>query len=199
VDSHFFETIMTTYTKKKVISLCKKLIKKCSFNSGADAENLCHLAYRLFTYGHINEVLNICKATHNASFPGKGAYRVWEFILSIWGLEVYLLKESGKDEEAKQRIEAMDTIWKTNIHSYLTDEKKVTMEIGRRSRFLYQDILLTNKISSSSDTISNEYRFIALFKMIGYGATGLFPDLTNHWTELKLDINSYISILSTIK
>jgi len=31
-----FESIMNSCPRKKVVSLCKKLIKKCSFNSGED-------------------------------------------------------------------------------------------------------------------------------------------------------------------
>lgn len=52
-----FESIEARHTEKKIISLCKKLIKKCSFNSGADARNLCELAYWLYVYGYEDDVL----------------------------------------------------------------------------------------------------------------------------------------------
>jgi len=35
-----FEEIMERYNDKKIKSLCKKLIKKCSFGSGVDAAYL---------------------------------------------------------------------------------------------------------------------------------------------------------------
>ena len=56
-----FESIMNSCPRKKVVSLCKKLIKKCSFNSGEDARNLCSLGYRLFIYGHIDEALAVSR------------------------------------------------------------------------------------------------------------------------------------------
>ena len=98
-----FESIMNSCPQKKVASLCKKLIKKCSFNSGTDAENLCHLAYRLFVYGYIEEALAVCRYTHDVPFPGKGAFNVWTFILCLWGLEVFILKTQEKYKEADVR------------------------------------------------------------------------------------------------
>src|SRR5699024_1144330 len=91
-----FESIMNSCPRKKVVSLCKKLIKKCSFNSGEDARNLCSLGYRLFIYGHIDEALAVSRYTHNVPFPGRGVFNVWTFILCLWGLEVFILKAQGK-------------------------------------------------------------------------------------------------------
>lgn len=99
-----FESIMNSCPRKKVVSLCKKLIKKCSFNSGEDARNLCSLGYRLFIYGHIDEALAVSRYTHNVPFPGRGVFNVWTFILCLWGLEVFILKAQGKYEEADVRI-----------------------------------------------------------------------------------------------
>ena len=73
-----FESIMNSCPRKKVVSLCKKLIKKCSFNSGEDARNLCSLGYRLFIYGHIDEALAVSRYTHNVPFP------VSIFFILLW-------------------------------------------------------------------------------------------------------------------
>lgn len=105
-----FESIMNSCPRKKVVSLCKKLIKKCSFNSGEDARNLCSLGYRLFIYGHIDEALAVSRYTHNVPFPGRGVFNVWTFILCLWGLEVFILKAQGKYEEADVRIKSIDYI-----------------------------------------------------------------------------------------
>ena len=47
-NQELFESIQMGHKEKKVLSLSKKLVKKCSFNRGSDVENLCHLAYAFF-------------------------------------------------------------------------------------------------------------------------------------------------------
>lgn len=84
-----FEEIMERYSDKKIISLCKKLNKKCSFGSGVDAAYLCELAYRLYVMGAKEDALRVCEFT-NINIPNKVNYRVWDFILLIWGLEAYI-------------------------------------------------------------------------------------------------------------
>lgn len=64
--------------------------------------------------------------------------------------------------------------------------------------FTYPDVLRRKNIDEDSH-YANECRFTALFKMIGYGATGLYPNLSAHWEELQQDINNYVSILSKEK
>lgn len=44
-NQELFESIQNNHKEKKIISLSKKLIKKCSFDSGSDIDNLCRLAY----------------------------------------------------------------------------------------------------------------------------------------------------------
>lgn len=194
-----FESIMNSCPKKKVMSLCKKLIKKCSFNSGTDAENLCHLAYRLFVYGYIEEALAVCRYTHDVTFPGKGGFNVWDFILFIWGLEVFLLQKEERYEEANRRVKEIDYIHiqPVNLICETPEEcRKFANELYQR--FCYPDVLERKKIEESKQD-ANDYRFIALFHMIGYGATGLYPSLSAHWEELQKNINNYVSILSKEK
>ncbi len=200
MDNAFFETIINNYSQKKIVSLCKKLIKKCSFGSMQDVWNLNDLAYWLFIYGYKKEALSLAQFTHDIPFPGKSAFNVWDFILTLWGLEVHILKEIGNTKEADIRIKAMDTIWMTPIGIFDTKEKQKKKEYSRRSRFLYPDILENNKIgSSTSIRDANQWRFIALKRMIGYSSTDLFPNLKEHYQQLSCDIAEYISILSNIK
>lgn len=194
-----FESIMNSCPKKKVVSLCKKLIKKCSFNSGADAENLCHLGYRLFVYGYIEEALAVCRYTHDVPFPGKGVFNVWDFILFIWGLEVFILKLNGNIESVEQRIEKIDYIYVQPVNSiFNTPEECRKFADKRYLNLAYPDILFQEKIEEC-EQYANDWRFIALFRMIGYGATGLYPNLSAHWNELQQDIDRYVSILSQEK
>lgn len=197
-----FESIMNSCPRKKVVSLCKKLIKKCSFNSGEDARNLCSLGYRLFIYGYIDEALAVSRYTHNVPFPGRGVFNVWTFILCLWGLEVFILKAQGKYEEADVRIKEIDHIHIQPIGLRINE----TAEECRKHadelylRFAYPDVLRRKDIEEEKSLhFANEWRFTALFKMIGYGATGLYPNLSAHWEELQQDINNYVSILSKEK
>lgn len=195
--NQIFIDIKDTCPHKKTQSLCNKLLRKCSFNSGKDIENLCHLAYHLYVYGQEDIALKVSAYTHDTPFPGKGGYRVWDFILYIWGLEVFILKNRGQDIEASKRILAMDAIWMTHIPgSAFPPEKHMQFEIARRGRFTYPEILHSEDIADASSVRSaNEWRFCALFKMIGYGSTNLFPDLVKHWDPLEEHICSYISVL----
>ena len=104
-----FESIMNSCPRKKVVSLCKKLIKKCSFNSGEDARNLCSLGYRLFIYGHIDEALAVSRYTHNVPFPGRGVFNVWTFILCLWGLEVFISMHNRLLTKAQKKVEKTQT------------------------------------------------------------------------------------------
>lgn len=194
-----FESIMNSCPQKKVVSLCKKLIKKCSFNSGADAENLCHLAYRLFVYGYIEEALAVCRYTHDAPFPGKGIFNVWDFILFIWGLEVFLLQKQERNEEANARVNEIDNIHMQPVNAIFNIPEKCRKFANELyQRVSYPDVLEYEKIEKS-EQYANNYRFIALFDMIGYGATGLYPNLSEHWEDLQQDINNYVAILSKEK
>lgn len=64
--------------------------------------------------------------------------------------------------------------------------------------FAIQMCWIVKKIEES-EQYANDYRFTALFPMIGYGSTGLYPNLSTHWEELQQDINNYVSILSKEK
>lgn len=182
--------------------MCKKLIKKCSFNSGTDAENFCHLAYRLFVYGYIEEALAVCRYTHDVPFPGKGAFNVWTFILCLWGLEVFILKTQEKYKEVDVRTKEIDHIHIQPIGIRLNDSAEKCRKDADKLylTFTYPDVLFCKEIEEARSLNSaNEWRFIALFEMIGYGATGLYPNLSAHWEELQQDINNYVSILSKEK
>lgn len=188
-----FESIEARHTEKKIISLCKKLIKKCSFNSGADARNLCELAYWLYVYGYEDDVLLVCEITHDIEFPGKGGFNVWDFILFMWGLEAHILKECAQIEKANERIKKMDEIC-------MLSAKSAEQEALRRSRFTIFECAYKEKIANAASISSaNEWRFLALFRLIGYGATGLFPCLQKEKGAVDELVKEYIERLKQIK
>lgn len=191
----FDEILKKHEDKKRVAALCKKLIEKCSFNSGSDAEMLCQLAYWCYIYGDEDSALAISAYTHNAPFPGKAAFNVWTFILDIWGLECYIDQKNGRIEALQERAAEIDRIRRTPIGDR-TAESVSALENKIRARTRYEDVTCRDKIDhASSETLANQYRFAALFSMIGWGATGHYPDLNLHHEELEKDIENYISTL----
>ena len=185
-NQELFESIKNKHEEKIISSLCNKLIKKCSFNSGSNIQNLCHLAYWLFVFGYDEDVLLLCEITHDVEFPGKGGFNVWDFILYIWGLEVHILKKKTCFDKADERIKKMDEIW-------LMPPQKIEHEIARRNGVTISHCSREKEIATA--TSADKWRFIALFKLIGYGATGLFPDLNNQQSVVDELVEEYIQIL----
>lgn len=188
-----FEEILNNHKEKNVISYSKKLIKKCSFNSGECARNLCNLTYWLYVYGYEDEVINLCEMTHDVEFPGKGKFNVWDYLLPMWGLEVYILKKNGKKEEAKDRIRIMDNYWRS---SPLSEQA----ETERRNRFTYEYVAKQDKISNETSKVyANSSRILALTHLIGLTYTGLYPKLWESKELVDKTIDDYISILKEEK
>lgn len=188
-NQELFETIQARHTEKPIVSMCKKLIKKCSFNSGADIQNLCHLAYWLYVYGYEDDALLVCETTHDADYPGKGGFNVWDFIMYMWGLEAHILKRRNLTEKADERIKKMDAIW-------LLPPAVAAHEEIRRGRFTIESCSYEKEISSAlSSSAANRWRFLALFKLIGYGTTGLFTNLEAKRSAVNELVEQYIAVL----
>lgn len=194
--TELFETIMEQCPQKKVISLCKKLIKKCSFKSGADCENLCHLAYWLYIYGQPALSMKCIQLTHNVPFDKN--FNTWTFIHAMWGLEIRLLKQNGQNTEA-QKI--ADTIDKHHLTPGKIDtpERMPQKEEKRRLRFTYESVTNQEKIEAhlqnNNINSANAWRFTALFKMIGNTETGLYPLLNKRKQDIEITIGEYTAAL----
>ena len=63
-------SIMAAVNKKKVQSYCKKILKKCSFKSKNDLDNVIILATWLYIYGYYDEAVSICDALSCITFDG---------------------------------------------------------------------------------------------------------------------------------
>ena len=186
-----FEEIMESHKEKKIISLCKKLIKKCSFTSGADATNLCELAYWLYVVGDSEDALRVCELT-NIDIPAKINY-------NVWGLEAHIYNENGKTADKEFRVEQMKKVWSTPKNSNDTEEKAwafMQKILNRQTFELVCDIKEIEENEAAGDKKSaDSYRFIALYSMISYGITGFCPDLVDKGEKLNEKIREYIGCL----
>ena len=193
-----FEEIMESHKEKKIISLCKKIIKKCSFTSGADATNLCELAYWLYVVGDSENALKVCELT-NIDIPTKINYNVWDFILYIWGLEAHIYNEKGKTADKEFRVEQMKKVWSTPKNSNDTEEKAWAFMQKILNRQTFESVCNVKEIeeneAAGDKKSADSYRFIALYSMISYGITGFCPDLVKNNDKLKTKIREYIGCL----
>ena len=193
-----FEEILESHKEKKIISLCKKMIKKCSFTSGADATNLCELAYWLYVVGDSENALKVCELT-NIDIPAKINYNVWDFILYIWGLEAHIYNEKGKTADKEFRVEQMKKVWSTPKNSNDTEEKAWAFMQKILNRQTFESVCNVKEIeeneAAGDKKSADSYRFIALYSMISYGITGFCPDLVKNNDKLKTKIREYIGCL----
>lgn len=200
MESNIFNQIMETCPEKKVVSRCNKLSKKSKLTSGAVASTLTELGYWLYVYGHIDEAIKVCEFSHlDDPKPDKVNYNVWDFILRLWGLEAYIYRKQGEEEKCAERISAMERIWTIPNGIFDTAEKQMAQNKRIRDDLTYEDAINKDKVEeyveSGNKSWANDYRFTALYRMIGYGVTGLYPHLEEHKEELEQTIESYIQLL----
>lgn len=185
----------------KVLRLSKKLATKCSFKSGADMENLCHLSYWLYIYGQPELALAIITPTHALAFDGN--YRVWTFIHLMWGLECRILRESGQETVAEERSKQIDDMLLTPNKLMSTRKEMESFEKKRRTRFTYPDIgdveKVNERLEAGKPKEANEWRFVGLLRLIGYTETGLFPPLNEQRAEIEACIQDYMQALAHAK
>lgn len=200
MENNIFEQIMEICSEKKVVSRCKKLSKKSKLTSGAVAGTLTELGYWLYVYGHIAEAIKVCEFSHiEEPKPGKVNYNIWDFVLWLWGLEAYIYRKQNAEERCNERIVAMKRVWSIPSGIFDTTEKISAHNRSIRNSLTYEDAINKNKIEEQLESNSKlgaaEYRFTALFHMIGYGVTGLYPHLEEHKAELEELIEQYIQFL----
>ena len=200
LDISIFEDIMKNCTEKKVVSRCKKLIKKSALTNMATAAALSELAYWLYIYGHEEAALQVCAFSHiKEPEPNKINYNVWSFILYVWGLEVYICRKRGEEEKAAERVAAMERIWATPSGKWNTPEIAAAQYKLIRSCLSFDDAANREKVEDAlaekRTSTANDYRFTALYNLIGNGATGLFPQLEERKDDVEKVITEYIQAL----
>jgi hypothetical protein len=201
LNTAIFEKFKEKSQKKKVQSLCNKLIKKCSFGSGADCENLCHLSYWLYIYGEEELAMECVALTHDVSF--KHDYAVWTFIHAMRGLEIRILRSRGEGARADLIAKQIDTQLLTPTKLIPTEEGRAKKEGKRRLRFTYENAIrkeeIENHVNEGNKIRANAWRLVALLGMIGDTETGLYPLLNEARADIEEKIQEYISELALVK
>lgn len=199
MESSIFEQIKETCPERKVVSRCNNLLKKSRLTSGAVARTLTELGYWLYVYGYINEALKVCEFSHiEDPKVGDVNYNVWSFLLDLWGLEAYIYRKQGDEEKCRERITQIDRI--CSIPSGVpTVEAQAKLNRQIRDGLTYEYAIREEKIKASIEcgdkAGAKEWRFIALYSMIGRGVTGFYPHLEEHKDDLEEMINQYLQLL----
>jgi hypothetical protein len=202
---HLFKRIMEKCDYKKVVVLCKKLSKNCSFESKRDVGNLCALIYWLYILDK-NELAKKCiELTRNIPFDQ--AYPLWSYLHSIRGLEIRMLFEEGKNEDAKKIIETLDRDLfempfyeldgtRSQLETPLEEKRHRVQERERRKS---EDVNWVSHKDEINDALkdgdmkrANDCRFRALFELIGYTEAGFYPKLNTDKEEIEKIIKDYI-------
>jgi hypothetical protein len=190
---NIFGNIMSNCNHKKVKILCKRLIKKLSFKSGKDMENLCHLTYWLYILGNIEMAKECINLTHDIEFTLN--YDIWTFIHLIWGLEIRILRQEGNNKLADKIAGKMDKQLKMPP-KILTPEEAEIHENRRRERidinFVSYEMEITECLKENDIKMADEYRFIGIMGLIGEMETGFFPKLNNNRERIEEIIKEYV-------
>ena len=193
-----FEDIMMEHDEKEIMRLCKKLNKSCSFTKNSDMATLCELVYWLYVFNDKENALKVCEYT-NIDIPITINYNIWDFILFIWGLEAHIYDEYGRMDDKNFRISQIKKVRSTPKNKDGTEESawKFSQKIMNRVSFESACMIKNIEQDSVKDDIKkgNKYRLLALYNMIGYGATGFYPDLEKNKDKLNSKINEYIMCL----
>jgi hypothetical protein len=200
---NLFEEILLNCKHKRVESLCRKLSKKLSFKSGSDVENLCHLTYWLYILGYKEYAKKCIELTRDIPFDRN--YNVWTFLHFMWGLEIRLLREDGKNKEAEEIANTMNQHSLTPSKQFNeTPEKMEKNEAKRRDRFVLgtesgQPMGISNQehveraLNNGDNKSANRWRFTSLLALIGCTETGLYPHLNEDKEKIEEVIKNYIS------
>lgn len=182
--NELLKSISETIEKKKVTSLCKKLLKKCKFNSLNDMQNLSSLILWLYVYGYYEKVLEISEIIKDVQFSGD--YTLWDNFDSILCIKARILREKGDLSQAQEIIDFVNQYRHPSLYNNSLEWYNETLE---------------RNIKASIETFhskTNEYawRMTKLNFAISRREAGKYPISDN---EFEQAISEQISILSNVK
>lgn len=179
--NNVIENIANNISKKPILSLCKKISKKCSFKSAKDLANLVDLATWLYIYGYNSDTLEICNLINDTTFNGN--YTLWDNIDILYCIKARILRENNSLAEAKEIIDYVNQYRVPHLYENLVEWFTDTLDINIRNA--------TEQFNSKSLAIS--WRLVKLQSAIKYKEAGNFP-ISND--KLEKTIIEQISFLS---
>ena len=178
------QNISDTIDKKEIQSLCKKILKKCSFKSAKDLENLSALALWLYVYGYCDETITVCDLISDVEFNGN--YTLWDHIDVMLCIKARILRERKDKSAAKTIITFVNQYRHPELYKNTLDWFNNTLDTNIKNAI--------EQFHSKSQEIS--WRLVKLECAIKYREAGKYPMF-----DMKLDkiIKEQIAVLSLEK
>lgn len=177
------ERISDTVDKKKVRSLCNKILKKCSFKSEKDLQNISALATWLYVYGYYDEMLEVCDLLKDMDFSGD--YNIWFNPDMVMCLKSRVLRERGLIKESQVLIDRINEHRHPELYENLVEAYEVDMDIN-----------IAEELKNRPKSLADGWRFCKLQSAIRYREAGKFPVSDE---KLDKDIQELVSILRQVK
>lgn len=151
--------IEASIDSKKVQSLCRKILKKCSFKSNSDLSNITELASWLYIYGYPVEAIAVCDLLKDMEFTGN--YSLWDKADYAMCLKARILREQGQPAEREELI------YKVNEHRH--------PELYSNSVNWYRDTLNRNINSDSGINTKTGWLLTKFMYAVRYREAGGHP------------------------
>lgn len=175
--------IQNSIEKKKVQSLCNKILKKCSFKSENDLRNISSLATWLYIYGYYDEMIEICDLVKDMNFTGN--YNLWFIPDMTMCLKSRVYREQGKVEKSKELIEKINEHRHPELYKNLVDWYTNTLNIN-----------IEEELKNRPKSVAEGWRFCKLQSAIRYREAGKFPISDE---KFEADIRELVAILQQVK
>lgn len=154
--------ILNTIDKKKVKSLCNRILKKCSFKSENDLRNISSLATWLYIYGYYEEMIEVCDLVKDMEFAGD--YDIWFIPEMTMCLKARVFRERGMLKEAQALIDKINEHRDPSLYVNLVDMYEENMDEN-----------IAEEIENHPKSLAYEWRFCKLQFAINYREPGEFP------------------------
>lgn len=176
------ENIMGT-VNKKIQSLCKKILKKCSFKSKNDLVNVSDLATWLYIYEYYDEAIAVCDLLLDLEFTGN--YTIWWHADYTACLKARILREKNITDGRKELLERVKKHRHPDLYINGVDWYRITVNKNIQSDDDY-----------SPNRINDGWRMEKLKHAIMYREAGSHPIPDE---EFEADIKEIIDLLKLVK
>lgn len=169
--------------KKKVKSLCNKILKKCSFKSERDLGNISALATWLYIYGYYDEMIKVCDLLKDMKFEND--YNIWFNEDMAMCLKSRVFRERGLIKESQELINKVNEYRHPELYSNLVEEYEENMDIN-----------IEEELKNRPNSLADDWRFCKLQFAIRFREAGKFPIPDEKFDN---DIKELVSILQQVK
>ena len=196
---------------RTILQPCRRLLQKCSCKSVADMSRYCTLAYWLYLHGNKQAALALCEAVHGVDLPFEFGY--WQGgIQNIYGLEIRIARELfGEDRRKILPPALLDYFCSKSVKKAMrypqvisgqgkaewVPPEQVMLKQAPPEQMIPEQMLPEQEHSACASPLREEEMLRVLFRLIGHGETGLFPELDRHRAQIEQTVCLYAELLKS--